>query len=144
MSWGDTLLSLLNYVLEKGMYPEKWAECLISPVHEAGSWNNVNNYRCITVQSAISKILDIMMTFILEVSKKAVVPSDNMFVLLSVIQRQKALGKPLYITFIDFKRAFDSVNRSLLFYKLITSGYLGKLITLINDQITGKDQEPFV
>ncbi len=59
--------------------------------------------------------------------------TNNMFVLQSVIQRQKALGKPLYIAFIDSKWAFDSVSRSLLFYKLVRSGYHWKLITLVKD-----------
>ena len=144
---GDTILSLANYVLEKGVYPEKWAEGLISPVHKAGSWNDVNNYRRITVQPAISKIIDTMinnrLVFLTDALnkddiynggfKKGSSTTDNMFVLLSVIQRQKVLGKPLYIAFIDYRRAFDSVNRTLLFYKLIKSGYHGKLITLIKN-----------
>ncbi len=57
---GDTLLILLNYVLEKGAYPDKWAEGLISPVYKAGSRTDPNNYRRITVQPAISKIIDTM------------------------------------------------------------------------------------
>ena len=59
--------------------------------------------------------------------------ADNMFVLLSVFQRQKALKKPLFIAFIDFKSAFNSVNRTLLFYKLIKNGYHGKIINILKD-----------
>jgi hypothetical protein len=108
---GDTLLTLLNYVLTKGVYPDTWAEGLISPVHKAGSQQDANNYRRITVQPAVSKILDtlinnrlVFLTNLLDKDdmynggfKKGSSTSDNMFVLLSVFQKQKALGKPLYI-----------------------------------------------
>jgi hypothetical protein len=126
---GDALLTLLNYVLDIGEYPEKWAEGIISPVFKAGNHNDPNNYKRITVQPAVSKILDTLVNnrliFLTEVLdqddiynggfKKGSSTADNMFVLLSVIQRQKALGKPLYIAFIDFRREFDSVNMTLLF-----------------------------
>ena len=46
--------------------------------------------------------------------------SDNMFVLLGTIQRSKFLRKPLYVAFVDFRRAFDTVNRNMMFYKLFT------------------------
>jgi exonuclease III len=144
---GDTLLIILNYILDKGVYPAKWAEGLISPVHKAGAWNEPKNYRRITVQPAVSKIFDmltnnrlVLITEILDKDdmynggfKKGSCTADNMFVLLSVIQRQKVLRKPLYIAFIDFKSAFDSVNRTLLFYKLIKSGYHGKIINILKD-----------
>ncbi len=95
----------------------KWAKGLISPVHKAGSWDNANKYRCIPVQPAISKILDTMinnsLVFLTDTLNKDDIyngdfktyscTTNNMFVLQSVIQRQKALGKPLYIAFIDSK-----------------------------------------
>jgi hypothetical protein len=104
----EILLSLLNYVLEKGAYPDKWAEGLISPVHKSGNVKDTNNYRRITVQPTISKILDTMinkrlvfLTDILDKDdtynggfKKGSSTVDNMFVFLSVIQRQKILRKP--------------------------------------------------
>ncbi len=65
--------------------------------------------------------------------KKDSCTADNMFVLLSVIQRQKSLCKSIYIAFIDFRWAFDSVNRTLLFYNLMKSGYHGKLIILLKN-----------
>ncbi len=52
---GDTLLTLLNYVFVKGVDPDKG---LMIPVYKAGSCTDPNNYRCITVQPAINKIID--------------------------------------------------------------------------------------
>jgi hypothetical protein len=57
--------------------------------------------------------------------------TDNMLVLNSLVQTQKAPNKPLFVAFIDFRKAFDSVNHTLSFYKLMKSGYTSKINTLL-------------
>ncbi len=59
--------------------------------------------------------------------------TDNIFVLNSLIYRQKLKGKPLYVCFVDFTKAFDYVNRFALYYKLIQRGIHGKLLKLVID-----------
>ena len=54
--------------------------------------------------------------------------TDNIFVLNGLVQRQVAMGKPLYICYVDFSMAFDLVNRHILFYKLINQGWSGRVI----------------
>ena len=39
----------------------------------------------------------------------------------------KLLGKCLILCFVDFSKAFDMVNRNILFYKIIKSGWYGKV-----------------
>ena len=51
---------------------------------------------------------------------------DNIFLLNGIIDKCKANGRPLYTCFIDFKSAFDLINRSALLYKLLNQGYTGK------------------
>ena len=65
--------------------------------------------------------------------KKNSMTADNMFVLLGCIQRSKALGQPLYVCFVDFKRAFDTVNREMMFYKLLKRKIDGKIIRILRD-----------
>ena len=36
----------------------------------------------------------------------------------TIISKYKKLKKPVYAVFVDFKKAFDSVCRQALFYKL--------------------------
>ena len=60
--------------------------------------------------------------------------SDNIFVLQSLCQ--KYLRKPkhrFYAAFIDFKKAFDFVNRNKLLYVLLTKGIHGKMFKLLKD-----------
>ena len=51
---------------------------------------------------------------------------DHMLVLCSILRNRKALGLSTFISFIDFQKAFDSVDRSLLFFKLSKLGVSGK------------------
>ena len=36
--------------------------------------------------------------------------SDHMFILKNIMSKHKRENKPLYIAFIDFKQAFDTIN----------------------------------
>ena len=44
--------------------------------------------------------------------------------------------KPLYLCFLDFKKAFDTVSRELLFKKLYSLGIRGKMLRVIRDLYT--------
>ncbi len=58
--------------------------------------------------------------------------TDNIFILSSLIQRHKLKNKPLYVCFVDFTKAFDYINRSALYIKLIKRGIHGKLLNIMN------------
>ena len=49
--------------------------------------------------------------------------SDNMFILLGLIQTQMITGEPVYICSVDFSKAFDLVNRHVLFFKIMKGGW---------------------
>ena len=53
---------------------------------------------------------------------------DNIFMLNGIIQKFKLNGHPLYTCFVDFKSAFDFVNRSALLFKLYSNGVQGKFL----------------
>ncbi len=59
--------------------------------------------------------------------------SDNIFILNGLIEKAKCANKPLYVCFIDFKRAFDVLNRVLMFVKLIRQGFSCKMLNVIID-----------
>ena len=54
--------------------------------------------------------------------------ADNLLILNSLIQRQLTLGKSLFVCSVDFSKAFDMVNRFILFYKLLQLGWSGRVI----------------
>ena len=56
---------------------------------------------------------------------------DNIFILQTLIEKQKTEKKPL--CFVDFTKAFDYIHRLLLFFKLNQRGIKGEFLSLIVD-----------
>ena len=54
-----------------------------------------------------------------------------MFTLMAMIQKQFALNRMLYVAFIDFEKAFDSISRKLLWPILLKNGIKGTLYTCV-------------
>ena len=60
---------------------------------------------------------------------------DNIFVLQTLIEKQKTEKKPLYLCFVDFTKAFDYIHRLLLFKKLNQRVIKGEFLSLIVDML---------
>ena len=60
----------------------------------------------------------------------------HIFVLTSIIRNRKACGLSTFATFIDLRKAFDSVDRNALLYKLIINGIDGKMYKSIRTMYT--------
>ena len=93
---------------------------------------DVNNYRPIALVTVASKIFEIILLDIFELSLQT---SDNqfgfkkkhstdhcLFVLKNVIDYYRSHGSPIYTCLLDASRAFDRVNHWNLFKKLINRG----------------------
>lgn len=50
------LYKLFNIVFNLGYFPEKWTEGFIVPLHKKGNFNDVENYRGITLLSTFGKL----------------------------------------------------------------------------------------
>ena len=62
--------------------------------------------------------------------------ADNLFVINGLAQRQMILNRNLILCFVDFSKAFDMVNRSILFYKIMKCGWYGKVIDTLRSLYT--------
>ena len=133
---------VLNYIIENRDFPELWAGGIRSAVFKSGKHNIVDNFRGITILPIMEKIFEAIvykcLTFVNEAFDEIDKynngflggnrTSDNLFILNGLVERQLSLGKELYVCYIDFSKAFDKINRSILFYKLIRNGWKGKVI----------------
>ena len=54
-----------------------------------------------------------------------------MFTLLACVQKQFAANRKLCVAFIDFEKAFDSINRIFLWLILLKNGIKGKLLDVL-------------
>ena len=57
---------------------------------------------------------------------------DHIFVLYSVINYYLSKKKRVYCAFVDYKKAFDLVDRNLLWSKLLANNINGKMINVIH------------
>ena len=137
------LTNLFNLCLDSGSYP--WNVSIISPLHKKGSKENPDNYRAVAVSSVIGKLfstilLDRLIKFRNEncpdppnqlgFTKKAQT-YDHILTMQTIVGKYKKLHKNVYAVFVDFKKAFDSVCRQALFFKLATKGITGKFYDVL-------------
>ena len=143
----NDLCVLLNYIIELEEFPDAWAEGVRSSIHKSGKVADPMNYRGITVLPIFEKIFEIIVQNRLQFVNecfgrtdrynggflKDSQTMDNLFILQALIERQLCLGQNLIICFVDFSRAFDLMNRNILFYKLIQSGLHGRVINTLRN-----------
>ena len=57
-------------------------------------------------------------------------------VLKAIRDKQRCLSKPLYTCFVDFTKAFDYIDRTALYYKLLNRGIDGNLLNIIRSMFS--------
>ena len=146
----EDITMILNYFIDNENFPEQWSEGIRSSIHKAGSKLDTGNYRGITVLPVFEKIFETAVQRRLEFIDKAFCrtdkynggfakdsqTSDNIFILNALIRRQLLLNKGLIIIWVDFKQAFDFMNRAITFYKIIQSGLHGRVINTLRNLYT--------
>ena len=137
---------LFNVVLLTGIIPNDWTIGVIKPIYKnKGSSDDPNNYRGITILSCFGKLF----TSILNDRIKSFLENfdllgpeqtgfragfstlDNLFALYGLIDILRFRNKRLYCAFLDLEKAFDKIDRILLWEKLINTGIDGKIFRVI-------------
>ena len=54
--------------------------------------------------------------------------SEHIYLLFTIINNRKLSRQSTYVSFIDFHKAFDTVSRNLLWFKLMSIGISGKIL----------------
>ena len=139
---------LFNKVLDSGIVPEQWVQGIIIPIYKGkGDTTQCDNYRGITLLSCVSKLFTSILnkrltTFIDDNEillanqagfRKSHSTLDHCFVLKSLIDLFLHNKKRLYVAFIDFRKAFDSVWRSGLWEKLLSQNVDGKIFRIVTN-----------
>ena len=126
-------------LFEKGVFPERWTKSIVLPLFKKGDANNPNIHRGMSLCDASSKVygtfINLRLPEWVEMNnitcvyqagfKRNYSTTDRMFTLLALIQTQISLNRKMYVAFIDFEKAFDSVNRKLLWLILLKNGIGG-------------------
>ena len=141
----DFLVKLFNFLFDRGIFPENWSYSVVLPLYKKGDANDPNNYRGISLCNACSKLYSAIINNRLQTwvkdnnitgeyqagFKKDYSTIDHMFTLVAFVQKQFSLNRKLYVAFIDFEKAFDSINRCILWRILVKNGVNGKMFRCI-------------
>ena len=65
--------------------------------------------------------------------RKGYSTTDQIFTLKSIVELFLCQGRRLFCTFVDYSKAFDSINRATLWKKLFSYGITGKVIDVITN-----------
>ena len=140
------LLKLYNRLFQNGEYPYSWGEGIICPIFKSGDVDKAENYRGITLINIMAKIYSqILLNRLTTWSEKETKISQNqfgfqkgkstvdcIFTFYSIISKTLHKGEKLYCTFIDYEKAFDKVDRALLWQKLVSENISSKLVKAIS------------
>ena len=144
------LLELFNRILSSGKYPTLWSFGLIVPIHKKDDRSKAENYRGITLLSALGKLFTSILNDRLYdyMTKKGVLKVeqdgfkkrhgtvDSIFILKTLIDKF-VKSKPqkrrnlLFSCFVDFRKAFDRIPRQKLFEKLRKEGIKGRFLEIV-------------
>ena len=131
--------ALYNAFALVGSLPPSWAVSAITPILKSGDISVPGNYRGIAVGTVLSKLfaklINSRLTNWAESNGMRAVGqagfredyrcSDHLLVLRTLIEQQRERKAPLYTCFVDFRKAYDSVPRDLLWQKLAGLGVQG-------------------
>ena len=142
-----TLANLFSKILHMEYFPKAWSLSLIVPIHKSGELDDPNNFRGISLNSCVSKlfttILNNRLMNLCEENKyidcnqigfrRGHRTSDHVFTLKTLIDQSFYNKKKLYTCFVDFRKAYDTVWRDGLLFKMLNKGISPKFIRLIRN-----------
>jgi hypothetical protein len=128
------LTKLFNELYDKGLFPESWCQSAIIPLFKKGDINNPENYRGISLLNTVSKVFTSILnrrlyTWAEEEHKiseeqagfrKQYSTIDHIYTVISMIRKCLNGNRKmkLYVVFVDYLKAFDSVDRESLWMVL--------------------------
>ena len=143
------LHGLFEKIWTEEKYPNDWKEGHLVKIPKKGDLSNCNNYRGITLLSIPGKVFT---RILLERIKETVDGqlrdnqtgfrknrscTDQIAALRIIVEQSIEWNSPLLVNFIDFEKAFDSIDRDTLWKLLRHYGIPPKIVTLIQKMYDG-------
>ena len=149
---------VVTYLINKSISTGKYPNCLkigkVLPLFKTGKHEDPNNYRPITILPAINKIFEKLIFNRLNIFfEKNQIIKNNQFGFRSGYSTELAMCKfyedaltslneknAMCAILLDLSKAFDSVNRNILLYKLYNYGIRGPAYTLLESYLSNRKQ----
>jgi len=153
LKWSDALTTMFNTSISTEIFPKNLLNIEVVMLHKKGDTTDPRNYRGISLINTVLKTLTSVLLRRLEtwVEDNNLLPeaqagfrkgrgcTDHIFTLDATreIFRKRCKRRKLHLLFVDFARAFDSINHSKLWKKLNTLGISPKLIRVLKSIYDG-------
>jgi hypothetical protein len=124
--------------------PQQWKESIIVPIYIKGDKTDCNNYRGIFLLSTAYKILsNIILARLTPPYVNVIIgdhqfgfchnrsASDQIFYIQQILEKKWEYNGTVHQLFIDFKKAYDSIKREVIYNILLEFGIPKKLLRLI-------------
>lgn len=151
---GHILLHFVNTSLDSGKFPSRLKTSTVTPIQKVSNTNKSWEFRPINTLPCLEKILEtVVCNQLKEYLEKnnLIMPYQSGFrtnhscesaLQLTVTKWKKSLDQGNYIVavFLDLKRAFETINRDILLYKLQALGIHGVVYDWFRDYLKDRKQ----
>ena len=138
----DILHTICRRIWVTRTWPSDWSHSIFIPLHKKGSTKKCNNYRLISLISHASKImLHIVNTRLQAYLSREIASEQAGFVkgrgtreqiltMRQIVEKAREFNIVLYVCFVDFRKAFDTIKWSKLWRALTEMGAPQHLVHL--------------
>jgi hypothetical protein len=148
------LLHIINLSFSKGIFPKVFKIAKVIPLYKSGNKGDENSYRPISLLSVFSKIFEkcIKEQFVMYLKINHLISnnqfgfrddkntSNALYTLNSYLRQGLNNNKYILLLFIDLAKAFDSIDRLLLFDKLKSIGVTGIALQWFKSYLSDRSQ----
>ena len=140
-------VKIFNFLYNNSKYPDLWRTGIITNLYKKGDRDESTNYRGLTLTSCISKVFSTVLNNRLKnfLSSRGIIKSsqigfrngsrtsDHMFIIKTLMEKSVKEKRNLFICFIDFEKAYDSVWHKALILKLLRNGIYGRFTKMVQN-----------